>query len=814
MSSDGNDYSATVQAPSTGTNSGHESGDNPTGSPIWQVAPEGGESTFYANTFGPLSAFDNGQGQPDPMTYTWQFQNPPCNLGCLQVNTGPSYAAPVTSTGTAYHTFPTSGTYSVILTATDTLNGQQAQFTFSVTVPYVQPEMAVAPGCPATGCAARTVPVGTTTNLAGTITHAGTADIDNVYVDWGDGSTVDTAFCGGGLVSPPGGGQCGHGSAVPGEVVGLLDNSTPLTLTPDAANTRIALSDSHTYNAAGIYYATITVSDQSGASFTKTVVETVTAKPQVIQFSSPPAHRYGYAPAPISASGGASGQPVVIGSATPAVCSVGGAQSAAPVGAPATTRAEVSVLGAGTCTLAADQAGTTTYAPASEVTVSFTVEPALLTISPANEVMTYGGPVPTLGVTYHGFVDGDTASVVSGLSCQAFRLGKAVDPATAPAGTYTITCAGASAANYTISYGPDGQLAVNKAHTVISLSSRPGASVWGQTVTFTAKVSVQSPGSGSPSGKVEFEDGPGAIAGCSAQPVGSANATASCTTAALAVGSHSVTATYGGDPNFTGSRTGSALSQTVGKAGTVTLAASPGPVMVGQALVLTATARALAPGAGTPTGTVTFYDGGRSLGTAPLGSGEASLATSSLAVGPHSVTASYAGDGDFNGSTSATFTQYVNSDLTGYPTLTSGAYDLSHARFSGGYFVDEDLAGASLTASNFRGADFSGTDLVGADLSKSNFVRGVNFTDANLSRASITKSNLRGANLSGADLSGASITKSNLRGANLRGANLSGANLTGANLKGTTLGGVVWGNTTCPDGTVSNADGGSCLGHL
>ena len=30
------------------------------------------------------------------------------------------------------------------------------------------------------------------TDLAGTITHAGTEDIENVYVNWGDGSSVDS----------------------------------------------------------------------------------------------------------------------------------------------------------------------------------------------------------------------------------------------------------------------------------------------------------------------------------------------------------------------------------------------------------------------------------------------------------------------------------------------------------------------------------------------------------------------------------------------------------------------------------------------
>jgi uncharacterized protein YjbI with pentapeptide repeats len=46
-------------------------------------------------------------------------------------------------------------------------------------------------------------------------------------------------------------------------------------------------------------------------------------------------------------------------------------------------------------------------------------------------------------------------------------------------------------------------------------------------------------------------------------------------------------------------------------------------------------------------------------------------------------------------------------------------------------------------------------------------------------------------------------------------ANLTGANLTGANLKGAIgLNTVIWSGTTCPDGTDSDNDGSTCIGHL
>jgi uncharacterized protein YjbI with pentapeptide repeats len=161
------------------------------------------------------------------------------------------------------------------------------------------------------------------------------------------------------------------------------------------------------------------------------------------------------------------------------------------------------------------------------------------------------------------------------------------------------------------------------------------------------------------------------------------------------------------------------------------------------------------------------------------GKDQATFSTSSLGVGAHTVTASYGGDGNFTPSTGAALTQYVNTSLSSYPTLPSGAYNLSNANISGGYFVGVSLAGASLANSNLTGADFTGADLTGANLSNSN---------------------LKGATFSGANLSGANLTNSNLMGA--------------TGLKTATLTGVIWSKTACPDGTLSTNDGGTCMGHL
>jgi hypothetical protein len=89
------------------------------------------------------------------------------------------------------------------------------------------------------------------------------------------------------------------------------------------------------------------------------------------------------------------------------------------------------------------------------------------------------------------------------------------------------------------------------------------------------------------------------------------------------------------------------LTQVVDQAATST------DVVVG-AHTITATVAAVAPGAGTPTGDVSFAVGGHPVGTATLAGGVATLDYSVPADGPPTVAATYGGDGDFSASSAST----------------------------------------------------------------------------------------------------------------------------------------------------------------
>ncbi|MCX6397575.1 MAG: Ig-like domain-containing protein [Propionibacteriales bacterium] len=191
---------------------------------------------------------------------------------------------------------------------------------------------------------------------------------------------------------------------------------------------------------------------------------------------------------------------------------------------------------------------------------------------------------------------------------------------------------------------------VNKASTTTSLSTSVTPSVFGQPVTFTAAVSVNAPGAGAPTGSIVFKDGATVIG---TEPVGPGTGEqASITVSSLSVGQHAISAAYSGDGSFNPS-TGNVAQQVIRAQTTVTIASSANPAANGEGIQYTATVAPVAPGAGVPTGKVTFYVNGANLGSSrTLTDGVATSSNfASLTPGTYKITATYNGDGNFVGST-------------------------------------------------------------------------------------------------------------------------------------------------------------------
>jgi len=119
-----------------------------------------------------------------------------------------------------------------------------------------------------------------------------------------------------------------------------------------------------------------------------------------------------------------------------------------------------------------------------------TVNPATLTGRADNQSRLYGQANLPFTVTYSGFVNGDTTSVVIGT-----LVGSSPAQTNSPVGTYPIRVSGQGAANYTIQY-EDGTLSVGPAPLVVQAADASRA--YGQTnPVFTASLSGFVNGEGS-----------------------------------------------------------------------------------------------------------------------------------------------------------------------------------------------------------------------------------------------------------------------------------------------------------------------------
>ncbi len=258
---------------------------------------------------------------------------------------------------------------------------------------------------------------------------------------------------------------------------------------------------------------------------------------------------------------------------------------------------------------------------------TLTVSPAALTLTADDATQVYGAAQPSFTGNVAGVVNGDgiTASFAtvalptSGVGSYAIVPG-AVDP-NGKIGNYAVTLV-------------NGTLAITPAPSSITWTN-PADIVYGQ-----ALGDDQLDAIGSVPGVLTYDPPAGTVLNVSnAQDL-------------------SVTLTPS-DTNFTPASTTVLIN--VLQAGTTTVVtSSANPALPGTQVTLTAALTAVAPGSGLPTGTVQFSVDGSPMGApASLAGGVAQLATSSLSHGAHSVTAAYAGDTNFTGSTNDMAAQQI-----------------------------------------------------------------------------------------------------------------------------------------------------------
>ena len=180
----------------------------------------------------------------------------------------------------------------------------------------------------------------------------------------------------------------------------------------------------------------------------------------------------------------------------------------------------------------------------------------------------------------------------------------------------------------------------------VTLASGSNPSTYGDSLTFTATVTGNSPG-----GTVQFKVDGVAVGNAATLVGGSASQVVS--NLSVSGSPHQITAYSSGNDNTTPSnRSASPLAQVVTALTTsCSLASSVNPSGPGSNVTFTATVSGVPPAADLPTGNVVFLANDAPFATNALVSGSISANTDSLPLGTNAIAAQYVGGGNFLGST-------------------------------------------------------------------------------------------------------------------------------------------------------------------
>jgi hypothetical protein len=354
----------------------------------------------------------------------------------------------------------------------------------------------------------------------------------------------------------------------------------------------------------------------------------------------------------------------------------------------------ISTLAVGPNTITATYAGNTNYAgsrssPLLQTIVSATTSTMLatsMTPSIAGKPVTLTATVTSNGGTPTGTVTFTDGATTLGTAILNTRGVAAFTTSGLAVGQHALIAVYGGDPDDTSSTSSPLQQTVQLATSGTSLASSLNPSGFASPVTFTAGITTNG---GAATGTVTFSDGATVLGSA---PVNGSSAVF--TTAALALGNHSITAAYNGDANNAASQS-TALIQQVEQGVGVALASSANPAIAATGITFTATVAA--PQGVAVTGAVTFKDGSTVLGSGTVNAGVATFSTSALVVGQHSIVASYSGDANNLPAVSTALLQTVQIAGTSVSLISN---------------ANPSLAGAPLTLTSTvtgRGGSVTGT---------------------------------------------------------------------------------------------------------
>lgn len=299
-----------------------------------------------------------------------------------------------------------------------------------------------------------------------------------------------------------------------------------------------------------------------------------------------------------------------------------------------------------------DPADTTTLITAQDFNPSAVNQNVTFTVSvtPA-----FSGPALPTGVVT--ISDGtNTLCTVPNIS-----LGHSCTHAFPVVGTTGLVATYAGDQNFNGSADSSASHETDRAATTTSVQANPEPSVVGQVVTFT--VAVTAAFSGAPTGSATVSDTSNNVL-CSVPDI---TVSQSCTHTFTAAGSTGVVAAYSGDTNFLASDSSAATTTHVTNPANTTLTVTPdhNPSFTGGSVTFTVGVTANAPGAGSPTGSVTITDTSlNAICTVPdITVANPSCQHTFAPAGTYNLVGTYSGDGNFNTS-NRSLSQTVNDPAT------------------------------------------------------------------------------------------------------------------------------------------------------
>ena len=295
--------------------------------------------------------------------------------------------------------------------------------------------------------------------------------------------------------------------------------------------------------------------------------------------------------------------------------------------------------------------------------ITFASTKTTLQLSPSPVSITHGqsvtASVTVAPVSASGTPTGNVALLTGG--SQTINLGTLTNGAlsatisTLPGGTYSVTASYGGDATFGPSTSPGVTVTVAAEPSTTTFSTLNGSLIPSTSTTYSDFFYLQAAvagasNQGAATGTLTFSDTfNGTTATLMNVPL-TIRGTALVQETSLAVGTHTLSASYSGDPSFLPSASG-AITVTVAKGITQTLLFIPNGAPPNATVTLQA---AVFPrGVAAPTGTVQFFSGTQAIGNpVKLQNFFALLTTTQLPSGSNSITAVYSGDANFNGSTS------------------------------------------------------------------------------------------------------------------------------------------------------------------